>query len=151
MPTLPSETARKVLCSAKSKIPTPYSSSRDTSASILAESSSAKLYGQARFPFNTDCNADCGRSLKLLHFVRLSPRPPRSNTTRIAHRIDHGNSTRWPSAPQLVITHILCVSMSTFFVFQRGKKKRYPFALKESKTRKNCVGTSTLHPSGANN
>lgn len=94
LPTLPSETARKVLCSAKSKIPTPYSSSRDTSASILAESSSAKLYGQARFPFNTDCNADCGRSLKLLHFVRLSPRPPRSNTTRIAHRIDHGNSTR---------------------------------------------------------
>jgi len=84
----------KVLYSAKSKIPTPYSSSRDTSASILAESSSAKLYGQARFPFNTDCNADCGRSLKLLHFVRLSPRPPRSNTTRIAHRIDHGNSTR---------------------------------------------------------
>ena len=94
LPTLPSETARKVLCIAKSKIPTPYSSSRDTSASILAESSSAKLYGQARFPFNTDCNADCGRALKLLHFVRLSPRPPRSNTTRIAHRIDHGNSTR---------------------------------------------------------
>ena len=69
---LTSETARKVsrdfLFSSKSKIPTPYSSSRDTSASIRAESSSAKLSGQARFPFKSECGVISVTIF--LHFVR---------------------------------------------------------------------------------
>ena len=43
--------SRDLLFSSKPKTPTPYSSSRYTSASIRAESSAAKSSGQALFPF----------------------------------------------------------------------------------------------------